>query len=95
MEFNARGGFLKSELYKKLNKVVEEAKRVIRNLDEDALQTIQSVQGFRLSGVGIVFHVVEHFSYHTGQIAFWTKMIKDIDLGFYSDIDLNQKNLPD
>jgi len=94
-EFNAMGGIPKSELYNKLHIVVKEANEEIRNLDLDALQTIRSVQGFSLSGIGIVFHVVEHFSYHTGQIAFWTKMLKDIDLGFYSDLDLNQKNLPD
>jgi len=94
-EFNARGGISKSELYGKLMSVVNEAKNVIREVDLEGLQTIRSVQGFKLSGMGIIIHVVEHFSYHTGQIAFWTKMIKNIDLGFYSDLDLNQKNFPD
>lgn len=95
MEFNARCGIMKSELYGKLFDVVNEAKNVIRELDQDDLRMIRSVQGFNLSGIGIVIHVVEHFSYHTGQIAFWTKMIKNIDLGFYSDLDLNKKNLPE
>ena len=53
---------------------------------------IRSVQGFRFSGAGIILHVVEHYSYHTGQIAFWTKMLKDKDLGFYAGFDLNLKN---
>ena len=94
-EFNARGGISKPELYDKLFRVVEEAKEVIINLDQDAFRKIRSVQGFELSGIGIVLHVVEHFSYHTGQIIMWTKMIRNIDLGFYSDLDLNQKNLPE
>jgi uncharacterized damage-inducible protein DinB len=94
-EFNTRGGISKPELYDKLFRVVEEAKEVIINLDQDAFRKIRSVQGFELSGIGIVLHVVEHFSYHTGQIVMWTKMIRNIDLGFYSDLNLNQKNLPE
>jgi uncharacterized damage-inducible protein DinB len=95
LEFSASGGIMKSELYNKLHNIVKEAKEVINNLDPEALRKIRSVQGFKLSGIGIVIHVVEHFSYHTGQIAFWTKIIRNTDLGFYSDLDLNQKNLPD
>jgi hypothetical protein len=34
----------------------------------------------------------EHFSYHTGQIAYAVKAGKDIDLGFYRGVDLNRKN---
>jgi uncharacterized damage-inducible protein DinB len=94
-EFYTRGGISKPELYDKLFRVVEEAKEVIINLDQDAFRKIRSVQGFELSGIGIVLHVVEHFSYHTGQIVMWTKMIRNIDLGFYSDLNLNQKNLPE
>ncbi len=94
-EFSTRGGISKSELYGRLSDVVKESKEVIRNLNPDALLKIRSVQGFRLSTIGIVLHVVEHFSYHTGQIVFWTKMLRNLDLGFYSDLDLNQKNLPD
>jgi uncharacterized damage-inducible protein DinB len=45
-----------------------------------------------MSGTGIIVHVVEHLSYHTGQIAFWTKLLKDKDLGFYEGRDLNIKN---
>jgi len=93
LEFNATGGLSKSELYEKLTDVAYEAKNVIREINLEDLTAIRSVQGFKMSGIGIIIHVVEHFSYHTGQIAFWTKMIKNIDLGFYNDLDLNQKNL--
>jgi hypothetical protein len=30
-----------------------------------------------------IYHVVEHFSGHTGQIIFATKMLTGADLGFY------------
>jgi hypothetical protein len=35
---------------------------------------------------------VEHYSYHTGQIALLTKLMKNMDLRFYEGIDLNRKN---
>ena len=65
----------------------------IRNLSEEDLLKVRSVQGFEHSGTGIIIHVVEHYSYHTGQIAFWTKLLKDKDLGFYAGHDLNKKNI--
>ena len=46
----------------------------------------------RMSGIGIAVHVCEHYSYHTGQIAFWTKILRSKDLGFYAGVDLNVKN---
>jgi hypothetical protein len=33
-----------------------------------------------------VYHVVEHFSMHTGQILFATKMLTGTDLGFYAHL---------
>ena len=47
-----------------------------------------------LPAIGRMLHVVELYSYHTGQIALWTKMLTEKDLGFYEDFDLNQKNEP-
>ena len=37
----------------------------------------------RVSGVEVVYHVVEHFAQHTGQIIFATKMLTGDDMGFY------------
>lgn len=87
-EFAARGGLDKATLLEKLLATVDEAQATIRNADAANLLRVRSVQGFRLSGLGIILHVVEHYSYHTGQIAFWTKLLKDKDLGFYAGIDL-------
>lgn len=71
--------------------LLQEIKHVLQQIKEEELLRMRMVQGFRLSGMGIVIHVVEHFSYHTGQIAFWTKAIKNKDLGFYAGYDLNIK----
>ncbi len=91
-EFTETKSLNKSELLKKLTDTVHIACRTIRNLSEEDLLEMRSVQGFNYSGIGNIIHVVEHYSYHTGQIAFWTKLLKDRDLGFYDGINLNLKN---
>lgn len=92
LEFSATGGFTKAELLEKILNTVAEANETIKNLSEAELLKKKEVQGFDYSGIGIIIHVVEHYSYHTAQIAFWTKLLKDKDLGFYADQDLNVKN---
>ncbi|TLP79679.1 DinB family protein [Maribacter sp. ACAM166] len=91
-EFSAMGGLTKVEVLEKLEDVVDTAKRVIFDATPNQLVKMRSVQGFSLSGVGIILHAVEHYSYHTGQIAFWVKELKNKDLGFYDGMDLNFKN---
>ena len=72
--------------------VVDKAIQVIDKVQADRILARRKVQGFDLSGLGIILHVVEHLSYHTGQVAYLTKMLLDTDLGFYRGIDLNEKN---
>jgi uncharacterized damage-inducible protein DinB len=91
-EFSIKEGFRKKELIAKLKNIVDEAINIIEKADDKSLIKIYSVQGFNLSGIGIIVHVTEHYSYHTGQIAFWVKLLKNKDLGFYANIDLNIKN---
>lgn len=91
-EFSTKTGYTKTELLNKLTNTIAEAKGIIKNINESRLMKIYAVQGFNLSGIGIIIHVTEHYSYHTGQIAFWIKQLKNIDLGFYAGIDLNVKN---
>ena len=91
-EFSVSNGYTKAELVEKLNDTVALAKRIIFDASIDKLIKIRSVQGMSFSGVGVILHAVEHYSYHTGQIAFYVKQIKDKDLGFYDGVDLNVKN---
>ena len=91
-EFSTKDGLTKNELSAKLESTVNEAVCIIESTDEERLLKTYSVQGFDLSGIGIIIHVTEHYSYHTGQIAFWVKQLKNKDLGFYARIDLNVKN---
>lgn len=91
-EFNATGGFTKTELLHKLETTVTKAIEIIKNCDDESLLKIRNVQGFTYSGIGNIVHVTEHYSYHTGQIALLTKMMKNKDLGFYAGMNLNTKN---
>ena len=91
-EFAAEGGFSKTELMEKLARTVAEAVATIRAAGRDEMLRVRTVQGFRMSGIGIAVHVCEHYSYHSGQIAFWTKLLKNKDLGFYANLDLTVKN---
>ena len=91
-EFSADGGYSASELLKKLTDTLDEAKSIIQTISAEELLRKRKVQGYTHSGIGIVIHVTEHYSYHTGQIIFWTKLLKDKDLGFYASVDLNVKN---
>lgn len=92
LEFSTTSGLTKSELLQKLTETVELAKRVINDASVEQLVRKREVQGFYFSGLGVVLHAVEHYSYHTGQIAFWTKQLKNNDLGFYDGMDLTIKN---
>ncbi len=91
-EFSVDSGRTKAQLWAKLDSTVQQAQEVIKNTSREALLRKREVQGFSLSGIGIIIHVVEHYSYHTGQIAFWTKLLKEQDLGFYDGMDLDVKN---
>lgn len=92
LEFSRRDGIDKAELLAILRETVAQASQCISRCDEAEFLRMRTVQGFRFSGLGAVLHAVEHLSYHTGQIAFWTKILRDEDLGFYAGKDLNQKN---
>lgn len=91
-EFTIGSGFTKNELLTKLKATVDTAKRTINDASVERFLRKREVQGFYFSGIGVVIHAVEHYSYHTGQIAFWTKQLKEKDLGFYDGTDLNVKN---
>jgi uncharacterized damage-inducible protein DinB len=82
-EFAARGGASNQELGARLRETVGEATAVIAALTPERLAEPLVVQGYSVSVLEAVYHVVEHFSMHTGQILFATKMLTGSDLGFY------------
>jgi uncharacterized damage-inducible protein DinB len=82
-EFAARGGISKAAVEARLRNTVDEAVAVIGGLTPERLAERVTIQGYDVSVLEAVLHVVEHFSMHTGQIIFATKMLTGADLGFY------------
>lgn len=91
-EFKTKGGFAKGELLQRLDQTIALAISSINEASAIQYTQLRKVQDFELSGVGVVMHAVEHFSYHVGQIAFWIKLLTKEDLGFYDQHDLTQLN---
>ena len=92
MEFSERNGHSKKELISLINQTVAAALDIIVSIDETTFLKVRPVQTYSFSGVQVLIHATEHFSYHTGQIAFWTKYLTNKDLGFYAHQDLNRKD---
>ena len=88
-EFETTGKQSAEELSHHLDILQTELEAVIFALKpEDLLKSI-SVQGFNETGLGILIHVMEHFSYHVGQISWHTKLLLNTDLKYYGGKDLN------
>lgn len=88
-EFIARKSLNKSEILVLISILSSEIEENINRININSLLTIQSPQNdFTVSGYSIISHIIEHASYHTGQIAYLTKLQLNEDLGFYEDLDL-------
>ncbi len=75
LEFSAERTLDKTELVARLAEVVERCCEVTAGLTENQLAHELSIQGYSTDGRGALFHAVEHMSYHTGQIVYWTKVM--------------------
>lgn len=84
-EFAARGALGKGELLARLAATVARCRAGIAALDRAALARPCSIQGDETDGAGALFHVVEHMSYHTGQIVLLAKALlpAGVELEFY------------
>ncbi|HKR01355.1 MAG TPA: DinB family protein [Pyrinomonadaceae bacterium] len=82
-EFDERSVMPRAELLERLKAVLEEVDGVLGALAPARLLDERRIQGYDVTVLEAVFHVVEHFSMHTGQIILLTKMIAGADLKFY------------
>jgi Protein of unknown function (DUF1572). len=82
-EFAAREGAGRAELLSRLRETIDEADAVLNELDAARLLERRQIQGHEVSLLEAIFHAVEHFSMHTGQIILITKMLTESDLRFY------------
>ena len=91
-EFAMQSGLSKAEVQARLAHLQEDVLDVLGRLQPEDLQATYQVQSFQETGVAMLVHVVEHFSYHTGQVVYLVKQLKDLDTGFYQGVNLDQTN---
>ena len=84
-EFAATEGGNAKELFAHLRSTVDEADAVIAALTERDLASHRVIQGRDVSVFEAVYHVVEHFAMHTGQIVLLTKQFAPGQVKFYED----------
>jgi uncharacterized damage-inducible protein DinB len=85
-EFAAAGGASVAELRERLGTTVHEAGAVVANVSPARLTERVRIQGYEITVLEAVYHVVEHFAHHTGQIIFATKAATGDDLGYYAHL---------
>ncbi|HVG31719.1 MAG TPA: DinB family protein [Pyrinomonadaceae bacterium] len=82
-EFDRRAGIGRAELLATLRDTLAEVDAVLQRVDPARLQERRSIQGHDVTIIQAIFHVVEHFAMHTGQIILLTKLLAKKDLAFY------------
>lgn len=93
-EFTEKRPMGTRELIAAFEQTMQRAVGVIERLGEADLTKRSVIQGKEVSGAEDLIAVMAHLAYHTGQIAFALKYKKNVDLGFFAGVDLNQQNQP-
>jgi uncharacterized damage-inducible protein DinB len=88
-EFDETGPKPTSELKEMLDILENDIEVVLEGLSTSDLITERTIQGYKSSGVSILVHVVEHFSYHVGQVTILIKSRMNLDMGYYQGQDLD------
>jgi uncharacterized damage-inducible protein DinB len=84
-EFAQRDGADGSKLLDNLEVVLRQADGVLGGLTEGDLERSVVIQERDTTVLAAVYHVVEHFAMHTGQIIFLTKIYAPGKIHFYDD----------
>jgi len=96
-EFAARGSAPRDELIELLKTTLDEADGVLAKIEnecaaarsDEPLRRVCKPQAYEVTVFDAIFHVVEHFSYHTGQIIFAAKWLAEGQVSFYDERRLN------
>jgi uncharacterized damage-inducible protein DinB len=86
-EFAARGIAPGPQLLNQLGATLQEASDVLQMLTNAELAATYSIDGHTVTGLDAVYHVVEHFGVHYGQVLYITKMLRAVNLRFYRERD--------
>ncbi len=74
-EFTADRTHEGSELVQLISKTVTDCRTLIESIPDDTLSDGLHIQGYDIDVRGLIFHAVEHMSYHTGQILYIVKTL--------------------
>ena len=85
-EFAAESG-TRDELKRRLTETIDQACAILQSLPAERLSDQVEIQGFRLTILEGIYHVVEHFSGHTGQIILLAKTYAARPFDFYNYLD--------
>lgn len=89
-EFDEQGPIPKEALLRLIDQTEAMITEVLQGLRPEQLTQVHQVQVFKETGIAILVHVVEHFSYHVGQVTYFVKAHLKVDTGYYQGLDLNQ-----
>jgi uncharacterized damage-inducible protein DinB len=92
LEFDEKGPVSNEKMLGDLDALMAEVATILDNVKAEDLTKKYLVQGYQESGISILVHVTEHYSYHVGQMTYIVKMVKDMDLGYYAGHDLDTTN---
>ncbi len=91
-EFDVNNKRSKSELISILQELEKDVRSTFPFILKSDLTKKIHVQCYHETAVSIIVHVIEHFSYHLGQVTYITKMLLDIDTGYYAGMELDKVN---
>ncbi|MEM1119793.1 MAG: DinB family protein [Bacteroidota bacterium] len=90
-EFDERGPLPTAKMLTDMDQLMVEVGRILDQTTPEDLLAVRNVQGYQESGLSILVHITEHFSYHVGQITYIVKMLKNEDTGYYEGHNLDAK----
>lgn len=82
----------KRDLLFGLESAILESVKIVEQVREEALLQRLQIQGMKETGLSALIHVTEHLSYHTGEVTYITKLLKNIDTKYYDSKKLLTKN---
>jgi uncharacterized damage-inducible protein DinB len=82
-EFAARESMSRDELMAEVERTCRDVDRALAALRETTLLDRIEVQGSQVTRLHAVYHAIEHFSYHLGQVVYVTKLRGGKDLGIF------------
>jgi uncharacterized damage-inducible protein DinB len=94
-EFDQRAPLPATELIDRLEQTISDVDRVLASLSPADLHTRRVIQANDVTVLEAIYHVVEHFSMHTGQIILLAKADQPDRVRFYEMVDGHPRLISD